>query len=72
MEDHDEIVSMRAQINRLVSDADSEKDTRRRTNESFDDKLRYIHERLNKHQFWFGLGIGGGWVAAFLLELLHK
>lgn len=35
------------QVNRLVSDAESEKETRKRTNDSFDSRIRNLEIRPN-------------------------
>ena len=65
------VVQMDKQIERLVSDAESEKDTRRRVNEGISNQLREIEERQRKQERIIYMGLGGLAVLQFLLSLKH-
>lgn len=46
--DHDKLIELDQQIKRLVSDSESEKDTRKRRNTSFDEKIEKLNERIDQ------------------------
>lgn len=71
-EDHDKLVEHEMQLKRLVSDAESEKATRRRSNDNISSRFTGINERLDRHESWFWMAIGGGAVVIFLIELVFK
>lgn len=63
------IVQMEEQIARLVSDAESEKDTRARANSSITASLKEIELRQSKLERIIYMGLGGLGVLQFLLSL---
>lgn len=69
MSDHDMLIAQEQQIKRLVADAESEKFTRKRSNEHIEDRFNRIHERLDQHARWFWMAFGGGAVVIFILQL---
>ncbi len=63
------IVQIEEQLARLVSDAESEKDTRQRANSSINTSLREIEARLLKQERLIYMGLGGLGVLQFILSL---
>lgn len=72
MDDHDEIISMRAQVGRLAADASSEKETRRRENLRYHEDIRDLHRRIDFISKIVWTAIGGGSVIAFGLQFINK
>lgn len=72
MTEHDDLIRLDTQVKRIISDIDSEKDTRKRRNTSIDERLEKVNRRLDKHEIWFALAIGGGAVLLFVLKLVFK
>lgn len=70
--DHDMLIAHEQQINRIVADAESEKDTRRRVNVHIEERLTRIYDALSKHERWFWMAIGGGSVILFIVEMWGK
>lgn len=72
----DRLVRVETQIGRLVSDAESEKETRRRTAQRIEDRFQKIEERLAKIEksIWTAAGISTGAMAVivFLINLMVK
>lgn len=69
MSDHDMLIAQEQQIKRLVADAESEKDTRKRANIHIQEGFNRINERLDQHAKWFWMAFGGGAVVIFILQL---
>lgn len=63
------VVQIEEQLARLVSDAESEKDTRRRVNEGLSKQLREIEDRQRKQERIIYMGLGGLAVLQFILSL---
>jgi len=71
IEDHAErIVRIETQIGRLVSDAESEKDTRLRVNQGISDRFDKIEVRLTKIERAFYIGTGGLAALMFILNAI--
>ena len=62
------VVQIEEQLARLVSDAESEKDTRRRVNDGISNQLREIDARQTKLERIIYMGLGGLAVLQFLLS----
>lgn len=62
------VVQIEEQLARLVSDAESEKDTRRRVNDGISNQLREIEVRQTKLERIIYMGLGGLAVLQFLLS----
>lgn len=45
---NERVAALEQQVNRLLSDIESEKGTRKRSNDSFDDRMLKLDERLQK------------------------
>lgn len=66
------VAVLKEQVGRLVSDAESEKDTRRRVNADIFERFKAFDERLRKidKSIWMATGAIG--VIVFLVNLLMK
>ncbi len=73
---HDEvserIAKLEIQVERFVSDAESEKDTRRRTNSAIFEKFDLFEERLRKIEKNIWLATGAIGVIVFLVNFWAK
>ena len=67
------VVRLETQLGRLVSDSESEKDTRRRVNEHFEKKLDSFNERMRKieHSIWMAAGAVGILVLIVNIAVKH-
>ncbi len=67
------IVRMETQVGRLVSDAESEKDTRRRANETIEKRFTATDERLHKLErtIWTATGALAVIIAVIQIVLKH-
>lgn len=63
---------MRVQIERMVSDIESEKETRARANEAIHRKLDSVTEGQNKTNWIVAMGVGGVMVVEVVLQFFHR
>lgn len=70
MEDHDRLIRLETQIERLVSDAESEKDTRARENARINQEIGGIRESLNATNKLAYIGMGIMLALQFLVPLM--
>jgi hypothetical protein len=66
------VVRVETQMGRLVSDAESEKDTRRRVNQSIDQRFAATDLRLNKIERTIWTAAGALAVIIFVIEFVVK
>lgn len=70
--DHDKLVELDVQVKRIVSDAESEKETRRRNNISLWQAIQEHGRQLSVLQRSFWICFGGGLVIMFLTGLFLR
>lgn len=63
---------MEFQIGRIVSDIESEKETRARANEAIHRKLDSVTEGQNKTNWIVAMGVGGVMVVEVVLQFFHR
>jgi hypothetical protein len=66
------VVRMETQVGRLVSDAESEKDTRRRVNQDIDKRFTATDARLSKIERTIWTAAGALAVIIFAIEFVVK
>lgn len=75
-EDHDRLLRIEMQVGRIVSDAESEKDTRRRRNQSIETRFEQVESRLRALEEWKWKAIGVtsvlGGLGATMIDFLVK